>query len=73
MSASCYLPIWTLDELTTSRNALIRRQVMIALLALGIFLPLAALIVGRALRPVQTLTEAARLASSKNLDMRINP
>lgn len=61
-----------LVELVASRNAAIRRQTLIALFALGIFLPLAALIVGRALRPVQTLTDAARLASSKNLDMRIS-
>lgn len=60
-----------LIQLAESRNALIQRQTLIALLALGIFLPLAALVVGRALKPVQTLTEAARLASSKNLDMRI--
>lgn len=61
-----------LVELVASRNAAIQRQTLIALFALGIFLPLAALIVGRALRPVQTLTDAARLASSKNLDMRID-
>tara|TARA_R110002072_G_scaffold132914_1_gene273229 strand:- start:2075 stop:4135 length:2061 start_codon:yes stop_codon:yes gene_type:complete len=61
-----------LTELTRSRNAAIRRQTLIALFALGIFLPLAALIVGRALKPVQTLTDAARLASSKTLDMRID-
>ncbi|MHA6287881.1 putative bifunctional diguanylate cyclase/phosphodiesterase [Maricaulis sp. CAU 1757] len=60
-----------LVELAASRNAAIQRQILIALFALGIFLPLAALIVGRALSPVQTLTDAARLASSKNLDMRI--
>ncbi len=61
-----------LTELTRSRNAAIQRQTLIALFALGIFLPLAALIVGRALKPVQTLTDAARLASSKTLDMRID-
>lgn len=61
-----------LTELIRSRNAAIRRQTLIALFALGIFLPLAALIVGRALKPVQTLTDAARLASSKTLDMRLN-
>ena len=61
-----------LTELVRSRNAALRRQTFIALFALGIFLPLAALIVGRALKPVQTLTEAARLASSKTLDMRID-
>jgi diguanylate cyclase (GGDEF)-like protein len=62
----------SLVELSRSRNEMIRRQALIALFALGVFLPLAALIVGRALHPVRTLTEAARLASSKNLDMRIN-
>lgn len=61
-----------LTELTRSRNAAIQRQTLIALFALGIFLPLAALIVGRALKPVQTLTDAARLASSKTLDIRID-
>ena len=61
----------SLDQLTASRNAAVRRQTLIGLFALGIFLPLAALIVGRALRPVRTRTEAARLASSKTLDMRI--
>ncbi|MCR9265938.1 MAG: EAL domain-containing protein [Alphaproteobacteria bacterium] len=61
-----------LVELVASRNAALRRQTLIALFALGIFLPLAALIVGRALKPVQTLTDAARLASSKTLDMRID-
>ena len=61
-----------LTELTRSRNAAIQRHTLIALFALGIFLPLAALIVGRALKPVQTLTNAARLASSKTLDMRID-
>ncbi len=66
--------IYASQELTAlihSRNAAIQRQTLIALFALGIFLPLAALIVGRALKPVRTLTDAARLASSKNLDMRI--
>lgn len=60
-----------LTELVTSRNDMIRRQALLALFALGIFLPLAALLVGRALRPIQTLTEAARHASSKTLDTRI--
>ncbi|WP_238934386.1 putative bifunctional diguanylate cyclase/phosphodiesterase [Maricaulis parjimensis] len=61
-----------LSELVAMRNGALRRQTLIALFALGIFLPLAALIVGRALKPVQTLTDAARLASSKTLDMRID-
>ncbi|WP_300530934.1 EAL domain-containing protein [Maricaulis sp.] len=60
-----------LHELVASRNAMIQRQALLALFALGIFLPMAALLVGRALRPIKTLTDAARLASSKTLDMRI--
>ena len=60
-----------LGQLVTSRNAMIKRQALLALFALGVFLPLAALLVGRALKPIQTLTEAARHASSKTLDMRI--
>ncbi len=60
-----------LTELVASRNDMIKRQALLALFALGIFLPLAALLVGRALRPIQTLTEAARHASSKTLDTRI--
>jgi len=61
-----------LVELRDARVAMFKRHALIALFALGIFLPLAAFVVGRALRPVKTLTEAARLASSKTLDMRIN-
>ena len=61
-----------LIQLTEALSTMLKRQVLIALFALGVFLPLAALIVRRALKPVRTLTEAARLASSKNLDMRID-
>ena len=61
-----------LVELARARAAMFRRQALIALFALGIFLPLAAIIVGRALKPVKDLTEAARHASSKTLDMRIS-
>ena len=49
----------------------IRRQGLILALALGFFLPLTAVLVRRALSPVGELTEAARLASSRKLDMRI--
>ena len=61
-----------LVQLTQTLSSMIKRQALIALFALGVFLPLAALIVRRALQPVRELTSAARLASSKNLDMRIN-
>jgi len=61
-----------LHELPASRNAMIRRQALLAIFALVIFLPLAAMLTNRALKPIQTLTEAARHASSKTLDMRIN-
>ncbi len=58
-------------ELPASRNAMIRRQAILAILMLIFSLPLAALLVNRALKPIKTLTEAARHASSKTLDMRI--
>ncbi|MBR9825035.1 MAG: EAL domain-containing protein [Alphaproteobacteria bacterium] len=61
-----------LHELPSSRNAMIQRQALLAIFALLIFLPLAAMLVNRALKPIQTLTEAARHASSKTLDMRIH-
>ena len=61
-----------LVELAQMRNAMLFRQALISIFALCIFLPLAAITVGRALQPVRKLTEAARLASSKNLDMRID-
>ena len=54
-------PAWTV----------MRRQGVILALALSFFLPLTALLVRRALSPVGELTEAARLASSRKLDMRI--
>jgi len=50
---------------------IIRRQVVIALAALALFLPLVALMVRQALGPIRKLTEAARLASSRKLDLRI--
>ncbi|PWE18924.1 GGDEF domain-containing protein [Marinicauda salina] len=53
-------------------GVLLRRQITIAVAALLIFLPLVALAVGKALGPIQQLTEAARLASSRKLDLRID-
>ncbi|MFW6412716.1 MAG: putative bifunctional diguanylate cyclase/phosphodiesterase [Oceanicaulis sp.] len=50
---------------------ILRRQIVIALGALVIFLPIVAFVVGKALAPVRKLTEAARLASSRKLDLRI--
>lgn len=50
---------------------ILRRQVLIALAALLIFLPVTAFAVRKALGPIRKLTEAARLASSRKLDLRI--
>jgi diguanylate cyclase (GGDEF)-like protein len=52
-------------------SAILVRQILIAIGALIVFLPLAAFLVTKALSPVRELTEAARLASSRKLDMRI--
>lgn len=60
-----------LDELRTATAAMMRRHFLISLFALGIVLPITALIVGRALGPIRQLTDAARQASTKSLDMRI--
>ncbi|WBQ10023.1 EAL domain-containing protein [Hyphomonadaceae bacterium ML37] len=51
---------------------ILRRQLLIALGALLVFLPLVALVVSRALSPMRKLIEAARAASSRNLDIRID-
>lgn len=50
---------------------ILRRQLIIALAALLIFLPVTAFAVRKALGPIRKLTEAARLASSRKLDLRI--
>lgn len=49
-----------------------QRQILVGLLALLIFLPVVALVVRTALGPIHKLTEAARLASSRKLDLRID-
>ncbi|WP_270374121.1 putative bifunctional diguanylate cyclase/phosphodiesterase [Marinicauda sp. Alg238-R41] len=51
---------------------LLLRQAIIGLGSMLIFLPLVALAVRQALGPIKTLTEAARLASSRKLDLRID-
>jgi diguanylate cyclase (GGDEF)-like protein len=51
--------------------SILRRQLVIALGALLIFLPITAFAVRKALGPIRKLTEAARLASSRKLDLRI--
>lgn len=51
---------------------LMLRQSMIAIGSLLIFLPIVAFAVRQALGPIRTLTEAARLASSRKLDLRID-
>ena len=53
-------------------SELILRQILIAGGSLLIFLPLIALAARQSLGPIRTLTEAARLASSRKLDLRID-
>ena len=53
-------------------SEIVLRQVLIALGSMLIFLPIVALAVRKSLGPIQTLTEAARLASSRKLDLRID-
>ncbi|WP_019960708.1 putative bifunctional diguanylate cyclase/phosphodiesterase [Woodsholea maritima] len=60
------------SAVTRPAGELLRRQLMIAIAALAIFLPLAAFAVRKSLGPVRKLTEAARLASSRKLDLRID-
>lgn len=51
--------------------SILRRQLLTAFGALLIFLPIMAFAVRKALGPIGKLTEAARLASSRKLDLRI--
>jgi diguanylate cyclase (GGDEF)-like protein len=53
-------------------GAILVRQILIATAALIIFLPLVAFLINKTLSPVRKLTEAARLASSRKLDLRID-
>lgn len=60
-----------MDELEAASGDMLRRHILISLFALACMLPLAALAVGRALAPIQKLTDAARAASTKSLDVQI--
>jgi methyl-accepting chemotaxis protein len=53
-------------------GTILGRQILIALGALIVFLPLVAFLINKTLAPVRKLTEAARLASSRKLDLRID-
>lgn len=53
-------------------SEIFQRQILVGVIALVIFLPLVAVVVRAALGPIHKLTEAARLASSRKLDMRID-
>ncbi|MGY6628224.1 MAG: putative bifunctional diguanylate cyclase/phosphodiesterase [Oceanicaulis sp.] len=61
-----------IDAVARPAGEILRRQIIIALGALLVFLPLVALVVSRALSPMRKLIEAARAASSRNLDIRID-
>lgn len=61
-----------IDAVARPAGEILRRQIFIALGALLVFLPLVALVVSRALSPMRKLIEAARAASSRNLDIRID-
>jgi diguanylate cyclase (GGDEF)-like protein len=61
-----------MDELHAASRASLQRHVLTATLALLIFLPIAGALVYWSLRPIARLTDAARTASSKSLDVRIN-
>ena len=59
-------------ELRAAANEALKRHMLTATFALLIFLPVAGGLVFWSLRPIARLTEAARTASSKSLDVRIN-
>ena len=61
-----------MDAITESIYTTLRRQVIIEMIMLFIFLPIVAVLVDKALGPIRKLTEAARLASSRKLDLRID-
>lgn len=62
----------SMDELQAASRAALQRHALSATIALLIFLPIAGGLVFWALRPIARLTDAARTASSKSLDVRIN-
>ncbi len=61
-----------LSAVAEPASAIMTRQFLMALGALVVFLPLVAFLIAKALAPVRSLTEAARLASSRKLDLRID-
>jgi diguanylate cyclase (GGDEF)-like protein len=61
-----------MDELHAASRASVERHVKTATIALLILLPISGLLVFWSLRPIARLTDAARTASSKSLDVRIN-
>lgn len=64
----------TIDRSAVSQpvSEIFIRDISLALCVLLVFLPLVALLIRHALGPIKTLTDAARLASSRKLDLRIN-
>lgn len=64
----------TIDRTAISRSAddLLFREVLLAIGTLLVFLPIVAFAVRQSLGPIKTLTDAARLASSRKLDLRIS-
>lgn len=61
-----------MDELHAAAREAFQRHTLTAIAALLILLPIAGALVFFSLRPIGHLTEAARTASSKSLDVRIN-
>ncbi|GJL97258.1 MAG: hypothetical protein DHS20C06_10750 [Hyphobacterium sp.] len=61
-----------MDELRAAAGIAMRRHMLTATIAMLIFLPIAAGLIFWSLRPIASLTDAARTASSKTLDVRIN-
>ena len=61
-----------MDELVAAGREALKRHMLTAVVAMLILLPLAAALVYFSLRPIGQLTNAARTASSKSLDVRLN-
>ncbi|WP_420430233.1 putative bifunctional diguanylate cyclase/phosphodiesterase [Hyphobacterium sp.] len=61
-----------MDELLAAGREALKRHMLTAVMAMLILLPLAAALVYFSLRPIGQLTNAARTASSKSLDVRLS-
>jgi diguanylate cyclase (GGDEF)-like protein len=61
-----------MDELRAAGREALQRHMLTSILAMLILLPVAAALVYFSLRPIGQLTDAARTASSKSLDIRLN-